>query len=135
MAILDDLVALCTAQGESPVNTAAGAMSVKPGCDVLAQWDGTMNKESVGAVLFREFASEWSRNPQWQVPYDASQPLTTPSGLKKSTAALTLLGNAMARIQSVGLSIDAPLGEVQFVERALPNGTPSGNRLPWGLIT
>lgn len=131
-AILEDLVALCMAQGENPVNTAAGAMSVKPGCDVLAQWDGTMNKESVGAVLFREFASEWSRDPQWQVPYDAEQPLTTPSGLKQSTAPLVLLGNAMARIQSVGLSIDAPLGEVQFVERALPDGTPSGNRLPWG---
>lgn len=131
-AVLEDLLALCQRQGDEPVATAAGNMSIKPACDILAGWDGTMNKDSVGAMIFREFASEFDRDPQWTVPFSADEPLTTPRGLADSTAVLTDLGNAMARIQSLGLPLDAPLGDVQFVERALPTGQASGQRLPWG---
>ena len=104
-AVLDDLVDLCTAQGSNPVNTAAGAMSIKPGCDVLAQWDGTMNKDSVGAMLFREFASEWSRNPQWQVPYDASQPLTNPQRFEEINSGLDAIRQCYGAY-SVGRLVD-----------------------------
>ena len=130
--LLDDLLALCTRQGEQPVSTAAGNISVKPACDTLGQWDGTMNKDSVGAMLFREFATEFNRNPKWAVEFDPADPLNTPRDMVNNVSVLTDLGNAMVRIQSLGLPIDAPLGEVQFVERALPTGQPSGQRLPWG---
>ncbi len=131
-ALLDDLLSLCSRQGEQPVATVAGNQSIKPACDTLAQWDGTMNKDSVGAMLFREFATEFNRDPKWQVDFDPTDPLNTPRDLVNNVSVLTDLGNAMVRIQSLGLDIDAPLGEVQFVERALPDGQPSGQRLPWG---
>lgn len=130
--VLDPLLALCSRQGEQPVATAAGNISIAPACGVLSQWDGTMNKDSVGAMLFREFATEFDKDPKWTVDFDPEQPLNTPRDMAATTAVLTDLGNAMVRIQSLGLPLDAPLGEVQFVERALPNGEASGQRLPWG---
>ncbi|WP_404399819.1 acylase [Idiomarina seosinensis] len=130
--VLDPLLSLCTRQGEQPVTTMAGNISIKPACDVLGQWDGTMNKDSVGAMLFREFATEFNADPKWAVEFDPTDPINTPRELENSVAVLTDLGNAMARVQSLGMQLDAPLGEVQFVERALPTGAASGQRLPWG---
>ncbi|RUO72800.1 acylase [Idiomarina seosinensis] len=130
--VLEPLLSLCERQGEQPVSTVAGEQNIKPACDVLAQWDGTMNKDSVGAMLFREFATEFANDPKWTVDFDPQDPLNTPRGLANNVSVLSDLGNAMVRIESLGLSIDAPLGEVQFVERALPTGQPSGQRLPWG---
>lgn len=130
--VLDPLLSLCTRQGEQPVTTAAGNVSIKPACDVLAQWDGRMNKDSVGAMLFREFATEFYADPKWVVDFDPADPLNTPRQLENSVAVLSDLGNAMVRVQALGMNIDAPLGDVQFVERALPNGQASGQRLPWG---
>jgi acyl-homoserine-lactone acylase len=95
-------------------------------------WDGRMDKDSVGAMVFREFAEKFSRNPTWAIPYTVQQPLTTPAGLGSNQQAVQLLAQAVQTINSAGLDVMAPLGDVQFVERSLPNGVASGNRLPWG---
>lgn len=131
-AVYDDLLAACQARGTTPVATAAGTVSIAPACAALAQWNGVMDKGSIGAMVFREFASEFSRNPQWQVAYDPTNPVTTPNTLAANETVLEQLAAAMVRIQSAGLALDAPLGDVQFVERSLPDGTPSGVKLPWG---
>lgn len=131
--VLADLVAHCQAQGTTPVTSSSGAsVDISSGCAALAQFDGRMNLSSVGAMMFREFASQFRRNPQWQVAFDPAQPVTTPNTLAANATVLQQLADAQERIQQAGLQVDATLAEVQFVERSLPDGTPSGVKLPWG---
>lgn len=130
-AVYTDLLAACEARGTVPVTTAAGAVSIAPACAALGEWDQRMNADSVGAMVFREFASEFSRNPQWVNGYNPQQPLTTPNTLNANETVLQQLATAQQRIVGAGLAIDAPLGDVQFVERSLPDGTASGLKLPW----
>ncbi|RUO43643.1 acylase [Aliidiomarina taiwanensis] len=128
--VLNDLVAFCSAQSE-PVQTEAGPVDISAGCTALAAFDGFMNKDSVGAVVFREFAQRFATNPQWVVPFDRNNPTTTPHTLKTNDVVLQQLAQAIQTIESAGFAVDAPLGDVQFVERSNPDGTPSGVRLPW----
>lgn len=130
--VLADLLAACQAQGETPVTTANGDVNIKPGCDALGAWNGTMNLNSVGAMMFREFATEFNRNRQWQVPYDPTQPVTTPNTLAANNTVLQQFAVAQQRITDAGFNVAATLGEVQFVEKSLADGSPSGMKLPWG---
>ena len=129
-AVLNDLVAYCSANS-GPVTTAQGTVDITAGCSALASWDGFMNKDSVGAVVFREFAQRFETNPQWVVPFDRTEPTTTPNTLKTNDLVLQQLAQAIQTVQAAGFTVDAPLGDVQFVERSNPDGTPSGVRLPW----
>ncbi|MCC5856063.1 MAG: acylase [Idiomarina sp.] len=131
-AVLDDLITHCSARGDTPVTTANGAVDLSAGCAALAQWDARMNQDSVGAVVFREFAQRFATNPQWQVPFDRNNPTTTPNTLNPNDTVLQQLAQAIQTIEAAGFAVDAPLGDVQFVERSNPDGSPSGNRLPWG---
>jgi len=126
--VLDDLVALCAEQGTTPVN----GVTLTEACQSLEGWDGTMNTDQVGALVFREFAQKFAADPQWEVPFDANDPLNTPNTLATNERVLELLAAAVTTITDAGLSVEQPLGEVQFVERSQPDGTPSGQRLPWG---
>lgn len=132
-AVLDDLLALCESNGGALVTMPDNAtVDIAAGCAALAQWDGRMNVQSKGAMMFREFASEFQRNPQWEVPYDPAEPVTTPHTLAANETVLQQLARAQQRIESAGLDPAATLGSVQFVERSLVDGTPSGEKLPWG---
>lgn len=131
-AILPDLLSICSARGETPVVVSGTEVNIAPACAALAQWDGRMNKESVGAHVFREFAQQFSRNPQWAIPYNRFEPLTTPNGLTNPSVIQEQLARAVLTIAQTPFALDAQFGDVQFVERSLPNGQPSGNRLPWG---
>lgn len=129
--ILADLLVQCQVQGATPVFVNEQAVDVSPACNALAQWDGHTFKTSRGAHLFREFAQLFASAPQWQVPFDPLQPTTTPNTLNANATTLQQLAQAMLRVQSAGIALDAPLGDVQFVERTLPDGSPTGERLPW----
>lgn len=41
------------------------------------------------------------------------------------------MAHAQFNLGNAGFEADAPLGTVQFSEKSLPNGMPSGARLPW----
>lgn len=129
--ILPSLVSQCQAQGTEPVVVGDKSVDISPACNVLTQWDGRAFKNSRGVHLFREFAQEFSLDPQWSVPFDPAQPTSTPNTLNANAKVLQQLATAMLRVQSAGIALDAPLGDVQFVERTLPDGTASGERLPW----
>ncbi|WP_088328340.1 acylase [Lacimicrobium sp. SS2-24] len=130
-AILDSLLAACTARGDEGVLVDGQSVSIAPACDALAMWDGRMNLDSAGAMMFREFATEFANDPQWQVPFNPQDPVNTPRDIKVNETVMQQLAVAMLRIQNAGLEVDATLGEVQFVERSLPDGSASGIRLPW----
>lgn len=129
--VLTDLLNLCSAQGDTPVMLGEQAINIAPACNALSEWDGHTFKDSRGVHLFREFAQQFVTAPQWQVPFDAAAPTTTPNTLAANTITLQHLARAMLTVQAAGLALDAPLGEVQFVERTLPDGSPSGEKLPW----
>ena len=59
-------------------------MPLANACRVLADWDGTFNLDSRGAVLWREFITRFrpADAPQlFATPFDAADPLGTPRGL------------------------------------------------------
>jgi len=127
----DDLLADCQAKGSELVVLTNQSVDVSAGCAALALWDGTMNKDSVAAHLFREFAFQFYKNPQWATPFDAADPLNTPSGLLNNDATLQQFAQAIVNVEAAGIALDAKLGDVQFVERSLPDGSASGVKIPW----
>ena len=131
-AVVEDLVDFCPAQGTTPVTTSNGPVDISDACSALSQWNGSMDTNSVGAMVLREFAQRFATNPQWEVAFNPAEPVTTPHTLARTQTTLQHLAYAALTIENAGLAVDAPLGEVQFVERSLPDGSPSGTRLPWG---
>jgi len=130
-ALLDDLLILCESQGSTPVMVDDNPVNLMPGCQALAQWDGLLNLDSRGAHLFREFAQAFNHEPQWVNAFDASDPLNTPNTLDANDTVLVQLATAITKVTAAGVALDAPLGEVQFVERSNLDGSPDGNKLPW----
>jgi acyl-homoserine-lactone acylase len=131
-AVLDDLVAACSAQESTPVNVNGVDVDISAGCAALAQFDGRMNLNSTAAHLFREFAFMFRLNPQWEVPFDAADPANTPNTLDTNATTLQQFAQAILNVQAASINLDATLGEVQFVERSTPMGTATGVKLPWG---
>ncbi len=131
-AIANELISICQANRESSIDVNGTMVSLGDACDALSAWDGTMNKASVGAHIFREFAFQFRRNPQWAVEYDVNDVLNTPNGLLDNDTTLTQLATAVDKINRAGIDLDASLGEVQFVEKSTASGEASGERLPWG---
>jgi acyl-homoserine-lactone acylase len=131
-AVLPELLQICQSNRETPVDVNGTAVDLAPACDALSGWDGVMNLDSSGAHVFREFAFQFNRNPQWVVPFDVNQPVTTPSGLADNAVTLQQLATAVDKVNQAGIALDATLGEVQFVEKSTVDGQPSGERFPWG---
>ncbi|HEY2671904.1 MAG TPA: penicillin acylase family protein [Rugosimonospora sp.] len=78
-----DVVAMCRAH---PALTASDGttVDVRAACDVLDRWDSRENPDSHGAILWLSFFEDLLENfptTWWQVPYDPSQPITTPHGI------------------------------------------------------
>ncbi|TQV82656.1 hypothetical protein FKG94_07975 [Exilibacterium tricleocarpae] len=124
--VLDDLVAVCKAVTDwslLTVNTAQAAQA----CDVLGQWDGFFNLESIGPHIFTEF---WLRAEQlpdlWAVPFDAAAPLTTPNTLNTGTAGIAIVQALAAGIDALvaaDIPMDRPWGQLQYSDR-------NGERIP-----
>ena len=131
-AILPELLSICQANREDDIDVGGRAINLGEGCDALTAWDSTMNVDSVGAHVFREFAFQFRLNPQWAVAYDVTDVLNTPRGLVDNASTIMQLATAIDKIQRAGIALDATLGEVQFVEKSTAAGLPSGERLPWG---
>jgi acyl-homoserine-lactone acylase len=130
--VLPSLLQLCSEQGSAPVVVDGNNVSVEDACSALSTWDGTMNTESVGAHVFREFAFQFAQNPQWVTPFSLENPVSTPSGLIQNDETLNQFARAVQVINEAGVAVDAKLGDVQFVERSLPDGSATGEKIPWG---
>ncbi len=128
---LESLLELCTASLDTPVLVDEQSVDLLPGCQALAHWDGSFNLESHAAHLFREFAQRFQSDPQWINGFDPADPLNTPNTLDANNTVLRQLAEAMLQVESAGLTLDATLGEVQFVERGNLDGTPTGEKHPW----
>jgi acyl-homoserine-lactone acylase len=112
--LVDELLAACRASGEVDLTKA---------CDVLEDWDRTFNLDSRGAVLFREWINRYRPQDMGQTgqllatPFDSSDPIGTPAKLANPDTALTNLASAVTVLETAGLPLDVPLGELQFADR------------------
>ena len=130
-AVLDDLLAMCQSQGATPVSVGSENVDISAGCSALSMWDGRMNKDSVAGHLFREFAFQFAKAPQWMNEFSVENPANTPSGFSANDISLQQFAQAILNVESAGLMLDATFGTVQFVERSLPTGVASGVKIPW----
>jgi len=115
--LLPDLLAACRAAEED----------LKNACDVLASYDGSLNLDSAGAALFREWITRYDRldtvnaGKLFKETFDINRPATTPAVLADHTSALEALRSAIGVLEAAQLPLGASLGETQFAWRA---GTP-----------
>jgi acyl-homoserine-lactone acylase len=109
-----------------------GPVDTTAACNALAGWDRRDALESRGSALFAEFISGLEVVPTtdlilapryWRKPFNPADPIRTPSGFVPTDETRRALARAQLRLQSLGLPLDAPLGEVQGVTR-------NGRRLP-----
>ncbi len=97
-------------------------------CEVLDEWDRHVDLDSRGAVLWREFITEFENvgfndvGALFAEPFDPSDPVGTPTGLAPAPPAgsdpvVEFLQSAIASVEAAGLPLDVPLGEVQVAVR------------------
>lgn len=110
--LLDDVLALCNDDAE-----------IQPACNALSQWDRTMNVESRGGHVWREF---WSiaRNIDgiFATPFDAGDPVNTPAGINTGDSEVKVavrdaLITAQETLKTASIPMDARLGDIQYAER------------------
>lgn len=137
---LDDALEICIDElnnSDSSLDEVS-IVALSETCDVLADWDRRANVDSRGTQVFTEF---WGGIRQtygspyqnvvvsdefWLVDYDPSDPVGTPRGIDKDieanrTLVVEKLLRAHQRLTDAGVALDAPWGDVQFLER---NGVP-----------
>lgn len=130
--VFEDLISQCTAQGDTPVMISETlSKDISAACDALQQWNGRQDNDSIGGPLIREFAHLFDQASMLSVPFDANDAANTPNTLATDGSALVALARAAINLEAAGFAVDAALGTVQFVEKSLPDGSPSGNKLPW----
>ena len=140
-ALKDEVVARCQGAtvvevpellgSDGAVALPAESVDISVACSTLDAWDGTYDLDSRGAMVWRELISRYE-NPDllnagalWAEPFDAADPVATPSGLAPAPdggvdPVLVNLGRSVQIITKAGFPVDTPLGEVQRADR---NGT------------
>ncbi|WP_155893679.1 penicillin acylase family protein [Cystobacter fuscus] len=130
--LLAPVVSRC--QGVDTVDLQGEPVRIADACQALAAWDGRMELDRTGAVVWREFLGQFSRQELvdkgalFAQPFAPDQPLSTPSGLAPAPASgpdplLEKLGAAVVQLTRAGIRVDARLGDVQFTrkgERVIP---------------
>jgi acyl-homoserine-lactone acylase len=124
--IRDDVLALCDGTEDwSAVDCDGGPYSANPVeaatvCDILRDWDGRYEVDSVGGAVWNEF---WGRirgtRGLWATPFDAADPVNTPRDLdvESETIATTVrcaLGAIVDTFVARGVPLDRPWGEWQY---------------------
>jgi acyl-homoserine-lactone acylase len=107
----------------------AGTVDIAAACDVLDAWDGVYDLDRSGAALWREFAGLFEdaylvdAGPLWAEPFDATDPLATPTGLApppgggQPDLVLENLARAVQSLEAAGFEPDVELGDAQFALR------------------
>ncbi|WP_417345119.1 acylase [Ferrimonas sp.] len=130
--VLPQLLLQCEAQGTTPVVVSDSlSVDLSAACAALAKWNGAQNQDSIAGALLREFGYRFDSAAHLDVPFVYTDPINTPNTLAADGSALVALAAASATLSQNGFDLEAPLGQMQFVEKSLPNGQPSGVRFPW----
>ncbi|NVB38877.1 penicillin acylase family protein [Pseudenhygromyxa sp. WMMC2535] len=137
LLLRDALLARCAGVGtweveveyESAGETLETVAQVELGaaCELLAAWDGLLDLDSVGAIIWREWVGDYENaetkdaGELFAEAFDPADPLGTPRGLAEAAGegdrALDALARAVFRLEQAGLALDTPLGEAQFARK------------------
>lgn len=119
--LLDDVLEIC--RGNTVVSIDGTDTDIARSCEVLRNWDRTVNVRSRGTHVWSEFWESARRiDGVFAVPFDVEDPVNTPSGIAidrpEIRAALReSLAKAQIRLQQAGIALDARWGDAQFAER------------------
>lgn len=95
---------------------------------VLENWDREARDKSKGAALFGLWSLSMNRNNLFAIPWNASDPLNTPRGLKDPEKAIDVLENAAAQLQLLYGKININWGDavrLRYKGKDLPaSGAP-----------
>ena len=126
-----ELVKRC--QATPSVTLDGQSVDLRQACRILAAWDGRYEVNSVGAVLWREFITQYDSaelqrdGALFQHPFNPADPVGTPHTLAPDKAgephSLLKLARAAQLLAQAGVALDTPLGKVQFSDR-------NGGRIP-----
>jgi acyl-homoserine-lactone acylase len=96
------------------------------GCRALAGWDRRYELASTGGQVFLEVISRISANLEAfaRVPWDITQPLTTPAGLNVASATVaaavnTAIDASVKALDALGVTPDAQWGRVNVAVRGM----------------
>jgi acyl-homoserine-lactone acylase len=157
--LLPELLRRCEVAGTVSILWGSNLEEVdlKPACDVLAGWDGSLRVDARGAHLFREWLGSGVFRPGGLGPFpilgdfddqgkvyadrfDPASPLTTPA-VVNGPPALSLdpmieaLARAVLRLRDANLALDARLGDVQYREKlGVRQPCPGGKELEGSLF-
>ncbi|MEH6518796.1 MAG: penicillin acylase family protein [Halioglobus sp.] len=126
--VLDDVLGVCATEA---------AVDVQSACEVLADWDRKADLDSRGMQVFTEFwraiREEFAgfqgvveSDEFWLVDFNPDDPVNTPAGIDLEIPAnhgrvISGLSYAIDRLTTAGVSLDAPWGEVQYLQRNAEN--------------
>ena len=123
--VMPDLLEFCAKQ------LGADATTLQPLCSRLNTWDRHANLDSgLGLVHFIDLVEHLQQIPDaWRVPFDPTQPLTTPRGLAIDRAPVAqALREAMlassAAVAKLGLGADSRWGDIQVSGQTPVHGGP-----------
>lgn len=104
-------------------------VDLEPACEALAAYNGRLDLDSPGAVLWREFITRFEESdlldagPLFAEPFDPADPVHTPRGLAEGEGVLRKLAEAVLVLERAGLKPDATLAGLQYTDR-------NGKRIP-----
>lgn len=118
-------------QATPSVTLEGQAVDLRKACAVLAAWDGRYDVESTGAVLWREFTTQYEAGEMqkagalFQHDFNPADAVNTPHTLTpdKNHESLLKLARAVQVLTQAGFALDAPLGKVQYSDK-------NGGRIP-----
>jgi acyl-homoserine-lactone acylase len=126
--LVPELVERCVA--EPRVELDGRTLDLAEACAILAAWDHRFDVESRGAVLFREWITQYApadltrSGALFAVDFDPADPVNTPRGLAPGPLALENLARAASLLESRGLPLDEALGNLAYPPSKLPTRIP-----------
>lgn len=112
-------------QGAAPVIVEGAPVDITEACQLISAWDGRLELESKGAIVWREFLNTFSRSALvdqgvlFSQPFDPARAAVTPAGLVPAPETGVdpvnqKLGEAVALLGKAGIAVGTKLGDVQF---------------------
>jgi acyl-homoserine-lactone acylase len=116
--LLPELVERCRATSSTELDGAQ--FDLTRACEVLAGYDGHLDLDRKGAVLFREWIMRYQpadlrgKGALFAVDFDPKDPIGTPRGLARGPLALENLARAVQVLDRAGLPLDITLRDTQY---------------------
>jgi acyl-homoserine-lactone acylase len=110
------------------LDTVCAATGETDACQVLHDWDGRSNTDSVGTHIFEEFVDQLPSlpvdavDPVWLTQFDPNDPLNTPRDLNVvNPQVVQAMADAIASLRDRGIAFDATWGSLQVAgDRGAP---------------